>query len=64
METGPKKPKQVKEGEQWIQIRVSKEDHALAKEWAEKNATSVSYLMRRLLERALRKGEHKKGDLP
>ncbi len=64
METGPKKPKQVKEGEQWIQIRVSKEDHKRLKAWATKNSTSVSYLMRRLAQRALAKKEDEAGRLP
>lgn len=54
----------AKAGERWIQVRVSIEDHALLKEWADRNATSVSYLIRRLVERALRPGERKKGDLP
>ncbi len=60
----PRSPREVAKGEQWIQVRVSKEDHARLKAWAAHNSTSVSYVVRRLVERTLRQDEDKAGTLP
>ncbi len=57
-------PREVAKAEQWIQVRVSKADHARLKNWAAKNSTSVSYVVRRLVERTLRQDEDKAGTLP
>ena len=60
----PQSPREVAKGEQWIQVRVSKADHARLKDWAARNSTSVSYVVRRLVERTLKQDEDKTGGLP
>jgi len=50
--------------QEFVQVRVSKEDHARLKAWAAHNSTSVSYVVRRLVERTLRQDEDKAGTLP
>lgn len=60
------KPKRrtAKEGERWVQVRLSEADHQRLKDWATRDSTSVSYLLRRLAQRALRQDEDKTGRVP
>jgi len=51
----------AKEGEQWIQVRIPDEAKELLDAWAKRHDRSASYIMRRLLLRALDASEHEEG---
>ncbi len=53
----------AKEGEQWIQVRIPLDAKERLDVWAKRHERGASYIMRRLLLRALDANEDE-GDIP
>ena len=57
-----KKGRTVREGEVWVNCRLSEETKGALEAWGQKIDRSVSYLLRRLAEEAIEQGRAERGE--